>query len=134
MKKDLPENIVEGVAIAVVLEDENIETRSWKVYVLNLRESQIQNVFISSKGYGTLNGEQVKTSVFRHFIGNLDAQKFAAIELIDEKLFAINNEFWLSYYVNGEIFDKKYIFLTESISETNFIRIPYINKPGVMIK
>lgn len=134
MKKDLPENIVEGVAIAVVLEDENIETRSWKVYVLNLRESQIQNVFISSKGYGTLNGEQVKTSVFRHFIGNLDAQKFAAIELIDEKLFAINNEFWLSYYVNGEIFDKKYIFLTESVSESNFIRIPYINKPGVMIK
>ncbi len=134
MKKDLHENIVEGVAIAVVLEDENIEARSWKVYVLNLRDSQIQNVFISSKGYGTLNGEQVKTSVFRHFIGNLDAQKFAAIELIDEKLFAINNEFWLSYYINGEIFDKKYIFLTESISESNFIRIPYINKPGVMIK
>ncbi len=134
MKKDLPENIVEGVAIAVVLEDENIEARSWKVYVLNLRESQIQNVFISSKGYGTLNGEQVKTSVFRHFIGNLDSQKFAAIELIDEKLFAINNEFWLSYYINGEIFDKKYIFLTESVSESNFIRIPYINKPGVMIK
>ncbi len=134
MKKDLPEKIVEGVAIAVVLEDENIEARSWKVYVLNLRESQIQNVFISSKGYGTLNGEQVKTSVFRHFIGNLDSQKFAAIELIDEKLFAINNEFWLSYYINGEIFDKKYIFLTESVSESNFIRIPYINKPGVMIK
>lgn len=134
MKKDLPENKVEGVAIAVVLEDENIESRSWKVYVLNLRDTQIQNVLISSKGYGTLNGEQVKTTVFRHFIGNLDSNKFAAIELIDEKLFAINNEFWLSYYVNGEIFDKKYIFLTESVSESNFIRIPYINKPGVMIK
>lgn len=134
MKKDLPENKVEGVAIAVVLEDENIESRSWKVYVLNLRDTQIQNVLISSKGYGTINGEQVKTTVFRHFIGNLDSNKFAAIELIDEKLFAINNEFWLSYYVNGEIFDKKYIFLTESVSESNFIRIPHINKPGVMIK
>jgi hypothetical protein len=134
MKKDLPENIVEGVAIAVVLEEEHVEARSWKVYVLNLRDSQIQNVLISSKGYGTINGEQVKTTVFRHFIGNLEANKFAAIELIDEKLFAINNEFWLSYYINGEIFDKKYIFLTESISESNFIRIPYINKPGVMIK
>ncbi len=134
MKKDLPENIVEGVAIAVVLEEEHVEARSWKVYVLNLRDSQIQNVLISSKGYGTMNGEQVKTTVFRHFIGNLEANKYAAIELIDEKLFAINNEFWLSYYINGEIFDKKYIFLTESISESNFIRIPYINKPGVMIK
>jgi hypothetical protein len=134
MKKDLPENIVEGVAIAVVLEEEQIDARSWKVYVLNLRDSQIQNVLISSKGYGTIDGEQVKTTVFRHFIGNLEPNKFAAIELIDEKLFAINNEFWLSYYINGEIFDKKYIFLTESVSEANFIRIPFINKPGVMIK
>jgi hypothetical protein len=134
MKKDLPENVVEGVAIAVVLEEEHVEARSWKVYVLNLRDTQIQNVLISSKGYGTINGEPVKTTIFRHFIGNLDANNFAAIELIDEKLFAINNEFWLSYYINGEIFDKKYIFLTESVSESNFIRIPYINKPGVMIK
>lgn len=134
MKKDIPQNIVEGVAIAVVLEEEQATARSWKVYVLNLKDVEIQNVLISSKGYGTIAGENVKTTVFRHFIGNLAPQKFSAIELIDEKLFAINNEFWLSYYVNGEIFDKKFIFLTESVTESNFIRIPIINKPGVMIK
>ena len=78
MKKDLPENVVEGVAIAVVLEEEHVEARSWKVYVLNLRDTQIQNVLISSKGYGTINGEPVKTTIFRHFIGNLDANNFAA--------------------------------------------------------
>jgi len=134
MKKDIPQNIVEGVAIAVVLEQEQIESRSWKVYVLNLKDVEIQNVLISSKGYGTIEGESVKTTVFRHFIGNLGPGKSAAVELIDEKLFAINNEFWLSFYINGEIFDKKYIFLTESVTESNFIRIPIINKPGVMIK
>lgn len=134
MKKDIPEHIVEGVGIAVVLEEEQIQARSWKVYVLNLKDEEIQNVLVSSKGYGTLEGEQVKTTVFRHFLGNLAPKKFAAIELIDEKLFAINNEFWLSYYINGEIYDKKYIFLTESVTESNFIRIPLINKPGVMIK
>ncbi len=134
MKKDIPQNIVEGVAIAVVLEQEQIESRSWKVYVLNLKDVEIQNVLISSKGYGTIEGESVKTTIFRHFIGNLGPGKSAAVELIDEKLFAINNEFWLSFYINGEIFDKKYIFLTESVTESNFIRIPIINKPGVMIK
>src|SRR5574343_931060 len=127
MKKDIPQNIVEGVAIAVVLEQEQIESRSWKVYVLNLKDVEIQNVLISSKGYGTIEGESVKTTVFRHFIGNLGPGKSAAVELIDEKLFAINNEFWLSFYINGEIFDKKYIFLTESVTESNFIRIPIIN-------
>ncbi len=134
MKSDLPENIVEDIAIAVVLEEEHIQSSSWKVYILNLKDIEIENVLVSSKGYGTLNGEQVKTSVFRHFIGNLKAKSCSAIELIDEKLFAINNEFWLSYYVNGVIYDKKFIFLTESIAESNFIRIPIINKPGVMIK
>ncbi len=134
MKSDLPENIVEDIAIAVVLEEEHIQSSSWKVYILNLKEIEIENVLVSSKGYGTLNGEQVKTSVFRHFICNLKAKSFSAIELIDEKLFAINNEFWLSYYVNGVIYDKKFIFLTESITESNFMRIPFVNKPGVMIK
>lgn len=134
MKKDIPHNVVEGVAIAVALEEEQVQSRSWKVYVLNLKDVEIQNVLVSSKGYGTLNGENVKTTIFRHFIGDLAAGKSAPVELIDEKLFAINNEFWLSFYVNGEIFDKKYIFLTESVTESNFIRIPIINKPGVMIK
>ncbi len=49
-------------------------------------------------------------------------------------ILSINNEFWLSYYVNGVIYDKKFIFLTESITESNFMRIPIVNKPGVMIK
>ncbi len=134
MKRDLPDNIVEDIAIAIVLEEEHVEARSWKVYILNLKNVDIQNVLISSKGYGTLNGEDVKTTVFRHFIGDLKSGSSSAIELIDEKLFAINNEFWLSYYINGVIYDKKFIFLTESITESNFIRIPIVNKPGVMIK
>ncbi len=134
MIKDLPQNIVEGVAMAVVLDHEDVESRSWKVYVLNLKDIPITNVLVSSKGYGTFEGEEVKTTVFRHFIGDLAPRKYAAVELIDEKLFAINNEFWLSYYIDREIYDKKYIFLTESVTETNFIRIPLLNKPGVMIK
>ncbi len=134
MIKDLPPNIVEDVAIAVVLDTETVEARLWKVYLLNLKDIPLSNVFVSSKGYGTLNGEKVKTSVFRHFVGDVDAKKFKAIELLDEKLFGINNEFWVSYYIKNEIFDKKFIFLTESITESNFIRIPMVNKPGVMIR
>lgn len=133
MKKDLPENKVEDIAVAVVLEEEAADDRFWKVYLINLKKTAINNVMVSSKGYGKLNGEDVKTSTFRHFIENLPANQFTPIEQIDEKLFAINNEFWLSYYVDGTIYDKKFIFLTESITESNFIRIPLINKPGVMI-
>jgi hypothetical protein len=133
MKKDLPENIVENVAIAVVLESSTPEVKNWKVYLLNLKNEAIETVLVSSKGYGEKGGKQVKTSILRHSIGTVTAQDYAAIELIDEQVLGLTNEYWLSYYIGGQIFDKKFIFVPESIIDTNLSRIPLLNMPGVMI-
>jgi hypothetical protein len=133
MKKDLPENIVEGIAIAVVLENATPESKDWSVYLINLKNEPIQTVLVSSKGYGLKDGEEVKTSVLRHSIGDLEARDYAKIEAIDEQVFGLTNEYWLSYYIGDNIYDKKFIFLPESIIESNFIRIPIVNKVGVMI-
>ncbi len=133
MKKDLPENIVEHVAIAVVLENATPEAKNWNVYLVNLKNEPIKMVLISSKGYGQKDGKDVKTSILRHSLGDIDPQDYALIELIDEQVFGLTNEYLLSYYINGHIYDKKFIFLPESIVESNLIRIPVLNKPGVMI-
>ncbi len=134
MKADLPENRVEDVAIAVALVGETPEVGSWTVYVINLKNEPITNVFITSKGYGEKDGKAVKTSLLRHFIGDLAANTFAGVEAIDPAVFGLTNEYWLSYYMGKEIYDKKFIFLPESIVDHNLIRIPILNKPGVMIK
>ena len=133
MKADLPENIVEDVAIAVVLMGETPEVKSWTVYVINYKDHAITNILITSKGYGEKNGRQVKTSLLRHFIGDLNAHSYSGVEAIDPEVFGLTNEYWLSYYIGTEIFDKKFIFLPESIVDSNMIRIPLLNKPGVMI-
>ncbi len=133
MKKDLPENIVENVSIAVVMESASPESKDWNVYLINLKDEVIETVLVSSKGYGEKNGEAVKTSVLRHSIGDVAPNHYAMIEMIDEQVFGLTNEYWLSYYINGQIFDKKFIFVPESIVESNLIRIPVLNKPGVMI-
>ena len=133
MKKDLPENIVENVSIAVVMESATPESKNWNVYLVNLKDEAIETVLVSSKGYGEKNGEAVKTSILRHSIGNVAARDFAMIEMIDEQVFGLTNEYWLSYYVKGQIYDKKFIFVPESIVESNLIRVPVLNKPGVMI-
>lgn len=133
MKKDLPENIVEDISIAVVLENDTPGGKSWNVYLVNMKDEPIETVLVSSKGYGQKDGKDVKTSVLRHSIGNLGGMDFALIEAIDEQVFGLTNEYWLSYYINGTIYDKKFIFLPESIVESNLIRIPVVNKPGVMI-
>jgi hypothetical protein len=134
MKKDLPENIVEDVAMAVVLMGETPETESWTVYFINLKKELISNVLISSKGYGEKDGVMVRTSTLRHFLGDLEPMTYAGVEAIDTAVFGLTNEYWLSYYIDGTIYDKKFIFLPESIVDDNLIKIPLINKPGVMIK
>jgi len=134
LKADLPENIVEDVAIAVVLMSETPEVKNWTVYLVNLKNVPITNVLITSKGYGEKDGKQVKTSLLRHFIGDVPAQGSAGVEAIDPAVFGLTNEYWLSYYIDGTIYDKKFIFLPESIVDSNLIRIPVLNKPGVMIR
>ncbi|MGY3052113.1 hypothetical protein ACVWYG_000300 [Pedobacter sp. UYEF25] len=134
MKADLPENTVEEIGMAVVLMSETPEVKNWTVYLINLKHIEINNVLISSKGYGDKNGKPVKTSVLRHFLGDIKAQSFKGVEAIDTEVFGLTNEYWLSYYVNGTIYDKKFIFLPESIVDENLIKIPLVNKPGVMIK
>ena len=134
MKKDLPENIVEDVAMAVVLMSETPEVKNWTVYLVNLKDVEITNVLISSKGYGEKDSRMVKTSVLRHFLGDVPSKSFKGVEAIDTEVFGLTNEYWLSYYINGTIYDKKFIFLPESIVDENLIRIPLVNKPGVMIK
>src|SRR6201986_889370 len=133
MIKDLPDNDVKDIAVAVALEGESIESKTWYVYLINLRKEPIENVLITSKGYGEKDGEQVKTSTLRHMFPVVKDSAFVLIEPIDEATFGLNNEYWLSYYIGTQIFDKKFIFLPESIVEMNFIRLPVVNKLGVMI-
>lgn len=134
MIKDLPDNTVQDIAIAVALEGETVEGKTWYVYIINLKDEPIENILITSKGYGEKDGEQVKTSTLRHMIPNLSPKTSAIIEPIDEQTFGLNNEYWLSYYIGNTIYDKKFIFLPESIVDMNLIKLPIVNKPGVMIK
>ena len=134
MIKDLPDNTVKDIAIAVALEKESVESKIWYVYIINLKNEPIENVLITSKGYGEKNGEQVKTSTLRHMFPLVEGNSFKIIEPIDEQTFGLNNEYWLSYYIGTQIYDKKFIFLPESIVEMNFTRLPVINKVGVMIR
>jgi hypothetical protein len=103
------------------------------VYIINLKKVPLENVLITSKGYGEKDGEQVKTSTLRHSFPLVEPNSYKLIEPIDEQTFGLTNEYWLSYYIGREIFDKKFIFLPESIVDDNFIKLPVVNKPGVMI-
>ncbi len=134
MKKDITPPTVENVAVAVVKETNDLNELEWNVYLLNLKNEKIEKVLVSSHGYGTINEEAVKTSMLRHFLDDIEPCSYLKFEPIMESLFGINNEYWVSFFVDNVMYDKKYVFLPETIKEENFILIPHINKPGVMIK
>ena len=135
MIKDINHPIIKNVAVAVVKEKNEINTTVWNVYIINQQSQTIENVLISSKGYITdLKGEESKTSILRHYLGDIRSKEYKLIEPVIEEVFVLHNEYWVSFYLNQELFDKKYIFLAETIKDENLINIPIINKLGVMIK
>jgi hypothetical protein len=134
MKKDITPPEVEDIAVAVIREQNEFHETVWTVYLLNLKKEKIEGVLVSSQGYGRYNGDEVKTSTLRHFLDEVGPKTFKKIEPIVENLFGLNNEYWVSFYLKNVMYDKKYIFLPETIKEENFIPIPYINKKGVMIR
>ncbi|HEU4717764.1 MAG TPA: hypothetical protein VFU15_08015 [Bacteroidia bacterium] len=133
MKKDIEIPVVEDVAIAVILEDDNGEN-VWNVYIVNMKDVPIRNVLVTSKGYGEMDGAKRSTSTLRHFFTEIPANDFAKIEPIMDFTFGLSNEYWVSFYIGEQIYDKRYIFLPESISEKNFTKVPLINIEGVMIR
>jgi hypothetical protein len=134
MKKDIPELHVEDIAIAIVKEKDENDNEVWNSYVINLKETLIEGVIVTSTGYGEVGGEAVKTSTLRHFLDEIPAQSFQKIEPLIEDVFKLSNEYWLSFFEGGVMFDKKFIFLPETIKEENFVMLPILKRKGVMIK
>ena len=137
MRKDINIPVVENIAVAVVEELNDEKTHNvYNVYFINLTEDIVENILVTSKGYGEnkSTGEQIKTSVLRRNLGVLMPNQFAKIEPIMEDVFGINNEYWVSFFIENKMLDKKFIFLAETIQESNFTTIPIINKKGVLIK
>ncbi|MCB9171148.1 MAG: hypothetical protein H6594_12445 [Flavobacteriales bacterium] len=134
MKADIHRPRVKGVAMAVVREPDADDAPGWFVYLINRNDVPLENVLISSRGYGEVEGEQRRTSEMRHFLEHLGARSWARIERIVEEVFPLNNQYWLSFYIDGVIHDKKYIFLPESITDEHFTDLPLMHRRGVMIE
>ena len=132
MKKDIDFKPVENVLLAIVPENGGENEGFWNVYIINRNEENIDNVLVSSKGYGEKDGEKQSTSVLRHFIEGVKAGDSEIIEPIDPKLFHLFNEYWVSYYIGKQIYDKKFIFVPGSISKKNISRIDPLEKEGVL--
>jgi hypothetical protein len=135
MREELKGPVVENVRIVVVPEKNEEGAIQHYVYLLNLREDIMEGIIITSKGYGenVETGEKVKTSTLRHSLEVLLPNEAAKIEPIMEEVFGLTNEYWVSFWADDVMYDKKFLFLPETINEKNYIEIPKLGGKGIMV-
>lgn len=136
MKEGLTGPIVENVAVAVVQELSENNEFIYNAYLLNLRDDIMEGIIISVTGYGKnpQSGEQLKTATLRHSLEVLLPNEAAKIEPMMEEVFAIDNEFWISFWVNDDLFDKKFVFPSGTIDPLKMELIPLLGFKGSLLK
>jgi len=137
VKQDISFDPVEGVSVAIIPADDAALTPEgqpiWQVYLLNHNAFPLQNVIVNANGYGQrADGEPVRTSTLRYLFKELPPRTAVPVEALDPALFHLNNQYWVSYYRGPQIFDKKYIFVPDSIVPGNFSHIPLLDRVGVL--
>lgn len=132
MLKDINFKKVEDTAMAVIPELVEGE-EAWNAYLVNLSNRSLESVLISSKGYGKVEGKPVKTSALRQFFERIEPGDFVKVEEIREDLRKLNNEFWISFSKDNYLFDKKYVFVPETLNKENLTQVPKMDRKGVLI-
>jgi hypothetical protein len=132
MMKDIEIPEVKNVTLAIAREKSPGDQAEWKVYLINKNDHPINNTLVASKGYGEKDGEKQQTSILRHFLQTVPPNSAALIEPIDPDVFHLNNEYWVSYYIDQQIFDKRFVFVPDSIRDENLTFIKEIEMEGVL--
>ena len=131
MKKDIQIPKVKDVYVAVVKEYNAIyKTEDWNAYIINNKVEDLEMVLIVSKGYN----ETKETSLMRHKLDKLPAKGYAKIELLQEDVLALNNEFKVTFFEGNKMYDKTYLFRENTINTMGLQPIPLINKLGILQK
>ena len=135
MKEGLLGPKVEKVGVAVIEELTETQEKMYNVYLINFRDDIMEGIIITSTGYGenANTGERVRTSTLRHSLEVLLPGEIARIEPIMEDVFGLANEYWVSFWVNEVMYDKKFVFLPETIAPNKMKMIDQVGLKGVMI-
>jgi hypothetical protein len=135
MREELKGPKVENVSVALVeIPLENNE-KEYIVYLLNLRDDIIEGIIVASTGYGVnpKTGEEVKTSTLRRGIELMLPNEAARIEPIMPELFHLTNEYWVSFWIDDVMYDKRFMFLPGSINQEDFKMIELLGLKGILL-
>lgn len=131
MKRDIEIPEVKGVYLAAVKQfNEDFQSDEWNAYLINDREDLLEMVLIVSRGFSG----DTQTSVMRHKVEKLPPNSFVKVEYLQPEVLALNNEFSVTFFAEGKMFEKKFMFRKNSINEKALQDLPLIPGKGVLLK
>ena len=135
MKSDITIPTVENVFLAAVQEwSDDFMDKVWYVYLINDSDYDLDSVMVVSKAFGTLDGEMKKTSLLRHAFVKVPAVSVVKIEMIENSVLRLNNEFMVTYFIGNTLYDKKFIFRAQSITPDYVEEVPIMFVDGVIVR
>jgi len=128
MRKDIEIPTIEKVHIVAIKEwDTDFLAQNWNVYLINDREDIIETVLVLSRG----SNKDIKTSTLRHGLKDIAPKTSAKVELITDEVLGFTNEYLVTFFAEGKLFERRFIFEPNSISESNTKLLPVMEKEGV---
>lgn len=102
--------------------------QQWNIYLVNLKQEEIEMVLILARGYS----DDRKTSTLRHGLGDLPAGDKRKVEMVDEQVFVLNNEYLVTYLFEGKMIEKTFTFPANTIKEENQVQLKDSEFKGVI--
>lgn len=116
MRKDII--VPESTDVYVIATNEWNEEKAfqqWNIYLVNLKREPIEMVLILARGYS----DTQKSSTLRHGLGDIPAREQRKIEMVDEQVFGLTNEYMVTYLFEGKMIERTFKFPPNSIKEDN---------------
>lgn len=129
MREDI--KVPESTDVYVIAESEWNEEKwfqQWNIYLVNLKKEPIEMVLILARGYS----DDRITSTLRHGLGDMPAGEKRKVEMVDEQVFVLNNEYLVTYLYEGKMVEKTFTFPANSIKEENQIPLKDSDFKGVI--
>ncbi len=129
MKKDIEIPIAENIQIVASKEwDKDFLADTWNVYLINNGKNVIETILVISLG----NKDDKKTTTLRHSLGDLLPHTGTKVEFISDDVFGFTNEYWVTFFAEGKLLERKFKFEPESIAEENTIFIDLMGQDCVV--
>ena len=135
MKSDITIPTVENVFLAAVQEwSDDFMEKVWYVYLVNDSDFNLDSVMVVSKAFGTIDREMKKTSLLRHAFMQVPAVSVVKVEMVEKSVLQLNNEFMVTYFIGNTLYDKKFIFIAQSITPDYVEEVPILFVDGVIVR